>query len=96
MVVAAEGTVYANTWSGRYFPNSLPPPGVVERFGATVENGGAGRSGNRIFNGRLYAEEADRIERYDLTPGSVTSKGPPEVVVSGLPLTGIIPCTIYH
>src|SRR5271163_851460 len=27
LVVAANGTVYANTWSGRYFPNSPPPPG---------------------------------------------------------------------
>ena len=27
MVVASDGTVYANTWSGRYFPNSPPPPG---------------------------------------------------------------------
>ena len=104
MVVAADGTVYANTWSGRYFPNSPPPPGgfllalkdtrgtgradVVERFGATVENGGAGGSGIRIYNGGLYAEESDRIERYDLTPGSLTPKGPPEVVVAGLPLTG--------
>src|SRR6202167_5920870 len=27
LVVASDGTVYATTWSGRYFPNSPPPPG---------------------------------------------------------------------
>ena len=26
LVVAPDGTLYANTWSGRYFPNA-PPPG---------------------------------------------------------------------
>ena len=67
MVVASDGTVYANTWSGRYFPNSPPPPGgfllalkdtkgtgradVVERFGATVAGGGHGGSGIRIYKG---------------------------------------------
>src|SRR5260370_38093397 len=58
LVVAPDGTLYANTWSGRYFPNAPPPPGgfllalkdtrgegradVVQRFGVTVEAGGAG------------------------------------------------------
>ena len=27
MVAAADGTLYANTWSGCYFPNAPPPPG---------------------------------------------------------------------
>jgi hypothetical protein len=27
LVVAPDGKIYANTWSGRYFPNSPPPPG---------------------------------------------------------------------
>ena len=27
LAVRADGTVFANTWSGRYFPNSPPPPG---------------------------------------------------------------------
>ena len=104
MVVASDGTVYANTWSGRYFPNSPPPPGgfllalkdtkgmgradVVERFGATVAGGGHGGSGIRIYKGGLYAEESDRIVRYELASGSLSPKGSPEVVVSGLPLTG--------
>src|SRR5271156_5960300 len=55
LVVAPDGTVYANTWSGRYFPNAPAPPGgfllaqkdprgegradVVQPFGVTVEAG---------------------------------------------------------
>jgi hypothetical protein len=27
VVVAPDGTLYANTWSGRYLPNAPPPPG---------------------------------------------------------------------
>jgi glucose/arabinose dehydrogenase/mono/diheme cytochrome c family protein len=104
LVVASDGTVYANTWSGRYFPNSPPPPGgfllairdtkgigradVVERFGGTVEGGAAGGSGIALYNGGLYVEESDRILRYQLSPGSGLPSAPPQVVVSGLPLTG--------
>jgi glucose/arabinose dehydrogenase/mono/diheme cytochrome c family protein len=104
LVVAADGTVYANTWSGRYFPNSPPPPGgfllalkdtkgtgradVVQRFGVTVEEGGTGGSGIALYNGGLYAEENHRILRYQLGLGSQLPSTPPQVVVSGLPLTG--------
>lgn len=104
LAVAADGTVYANSWSGRYFAGSPSPPGgfllalkdtagtghadVVKRFGPTVEDGAAGGSGIGLYNGGLYAEEKDRIMRYDLPPGSLTPIGAPEVVVSGLPLTG--------
>jgi glucose/arabinose dehydrogenase len=103
LVVAPDDEVYANTWSGRYFPNSPPPPGgfllalkntkgtgradVIQRFGVTVEEGGTGGSAIALYNGGLYAEENDRILRYELAPGSLPSS-PPRVVVSGLPLTG--------
>jgi glucose/arabinose dehydrogenase/mono/diheme cytochrome c family protein len=104
MVVAPDGTLYANTWSGRYFPNSPPPPGgflialkdtkggghadVIKRFGVTVEEGGTGGSGIRLYNGGLYAEENGRILRYELPAGALVPNGPPKVVLSGLPLTG--------
>jgi hypothetical protein len=92
LVVAPDGEVYANTWSGRYFPNSPPPPGgfllalkdtkgtgradVIRRFGATIEKGGTGGSGIALYNGGLYAEENDRILRYELDPGSLPSNPP--------------------
>jgi glucose/arabinose dehydrogenase/mono/diheme cytochrome c family protein len=104
MVVAADGTLYANTWSGRYFPHSPPPPGGfllalkdtkgdghaddIKRFGVTVEEGGTGGSGIALYNGALYAEENSRILRYALTPGQMVPTAKPTVVVSGLTLVG--------
>ena len=62
--------LYANTWSGRYFPNAPPPPGgflialkdttgggradVVQRFGVTVEAGGTGGSGIALYQDALF------------------------------------------
>ena len=103
LVVAPNGVVYVNTWSGRYYPGAVHAGGflvalqdtsgagkanVIERFGETVQSGGAGGTGIALYKGGLFAEIDDRIVRYALTPGSIVPKGPPEVVVSGLPLTG--------
>jgi glucose/arabinose dehydrogenase/cytochrome c5 len=105
MVVAPDGTIYANSWSGRYFLNAPPaPPGaflialkdtkgdgradVNQRFGPSPDKGGAGGSGIAFYRGAIYAEEKDRILRYPLTPGSLVPAGEPQIVVSGLPLTG--------
>jgi glucose/arabinose dehydrogenase len=102
--VAANGVVYVNTWSGSYYANSAPRAGgfivalqdtggagkanVVERFGPAAGAGGHGGTGIALYKGALYVEESDRIERYALTAGSIVPQGRPEVIVSGLPLTG--------
>ena len=104
MVVAPDGVLYVNTWSGRYYGNDTPPPGgfllalqdkngagkadVIERFGETVESSGAGGTGIGIYKGALYAEINDRIVRYQLSKGSIVPGGQPETIVSGLPLGG--------
>jgi glucose/arabinose dehydrogenase/mono/diheme cytochrome c family protein len=104
MVVAKNGVLYLNSWSGRYFPGSAPPEGgflialrdthhsgtadVIERFGATPGKGGHGGSGIALYDGWLYAEEGDSIFRYKLAAGSIVPKGEPQTVVSALPLTG--------
>jgi glucose/arabinose dehydrogenase/mono/diheme cytochrome c family protein len=104
LVVAPNGVVYVNTWSGRYYRNDTPPAGgflvalrdtngdgradVVARFGETREQGGTGGTGIALHDGALYAEASDRIVRYALPPGAVVPTGTPEVIVSGLPLTG--------
>ena len=104
MVVAPNGVLYVNTWSGRYYRNDTPPPGgflvalqdtngdgradVNVRFGETRDQGSAGGTGIALYNGALYAEVNDRIVRYALPAGSIVPNGPPEVIVSGLPLTG--------
>jgi glucose/arabinose dehydrogenase len=62
----------------------------VERFGAGVPEGSAGGSGIALYNGAIYAEQNDKIIRYVLPGGSdaIAPKGSPEIVLSGLPLTG--------
>ena len=107
MVVAPNGVVYVNTWSGRYYANTenakAPDGGFllalqdttgsgradkVVRFGPGTESGNAGGTGIAIYNGALFAETNDRIVRYALPAGTIVPTGAPEVVVSGLPLTG--------
>jgi glucose/arabinose dehydrogenase/mono/diheme cytochrome c family protein len=104
LAVAANGVVYVNTWSGRYYGNDKPHAGgflvalqdttgtgkanVNQRFGETVQSGGAGGTGIGLYKGAVYAEINDRIVRYALPPGSNVPRDPPETVVSGLPLGG--------
>jgi glucose/arabinose dehydrogenase/mono/diheme cytochrome c family protein len=104
LVVTPSGLVYVNTWSGRYYGNDVPHAGgflvalqdkngsgkadVVERFGETVQSGGAGGTGIALYQGWIYAEINDRIVRYSLHAGSLVPRDPPETIVSGLPLGG--------
>jgi glucose/arabinose dehydrogenase/mono/diheme cytochrome c family protein len=62
--------------------------GVIERFGETIQTGGAGGSGIALYKGSIYAEINDRIVRYTLTAGSIVPEGSATTVVSGLPLGG--------
>jgi hypothetical protein len=104
MVVAPSGVVYVNTWSGEYYGNDTPHAGgflvalqdtsgggkanVVERFGETVQSGGAGGTGIGVYKGSVFAEINDRIVRYSLSAGSPVPKHAPVAIVSGLPLGG--------
>jgi hypothetical protein len=70
MVVAPNGAVYVNTWSGRYYRNDTPPAGgflvalqdtsgdgradVVVRFGPGAETGNGGGTGIALYNGGLF------------------------------------------
>ncbi len=104
LVVAPDGVVYVNTWSGRYYGNDTTPPGgflvalkdsngdgaadLTDRFGATEADGSAGGTGIALYKGALYAEMNDRILRFPLKEGEIAPSAAPQVVVSGLPLTG--------
>jgi glucose/arabinose dehydrogenase len=104
LVVAPDGTVYVNTWSGVYYKNDKPPPGgflvalkdtkgtghadAVQRFGETFAEGGHGGTGIALYKGALYAEINDRIVRYPLKEGEIVPGEKPETIVSGLPVTG--------
>ena len=103
LVVAANGDVYANTWSGKYYSEGSTPPhpflvalrdtnrdgraDVIQRFGDSLANGGAGGTGIALHDGALFAESKDMIVRYAMHSG-FTPKAGPATVVSGLPLSG--------
>jgi glucose/arabinose dehydrogenase/mono/diheme cytochrome c family protein len=104
LVMAPNGVLYVNTWSGRYYDNDIPHEGgflvalqdttgsgkadLSRRFGETVQRGAAGGTGIGFFQGALYAEINDRIVRYALPAGSIIPQGAGETVVGGLPLGG--------
>jgi glucose/arabinose dehydrogenase/mono/diheme cytochrome c family protein len=104
LVAAPDGVVYVNTWSGRYYGNDTPHAGGFlvalkdstgkrkadfnQRFGETVQSGGAGGTGIALYKGGLFAEINDKIVRYPLPTGSVIPTGAAVPVVTGLPLGG--------
>jgi len=104
LVVAPNGVVYVNTWSGRYYGNDTPHAGgflvalqdtdesgtasLIGRFGETAQSGGAGGTGIGLYKGALYAEINDKIVRYPLPTDSILPRGRGEAVVTGLPLGG--------
>jgi glucose/arabinose dehydrogenase/mono/diheme cytochrome c family protein len=104
MAAAPSGVLYVNTWSGRYYGNDTPHAGgflvalqdksgtgkadVIERFGETLQSGGAGGTGIGIYKGSIYAENNDRILRYSMPAGSILPSGSADTIVSGLPLGG--------
>jgi len=104
LVVSPKGVVYVNTWSGDYYDFDKPHEGgflvalqdkagagkadVIERFGETVQTGGAGGVGIGMFKGSIYAEINDRIVRYSLPADAIVPRDPPETIVSKLPLGG--------
>jgi glucose/arabinose dehydrogenase/mono/diheme cytochrome c family protein len=104
IAVRSNGVVYVNTWSGRYYGNDKPHEGgflvaledkagngkadMEERFGETVQTGGAGGTGIGLYKDAVYAEINDRIAKYSLTADSIAPKDSGVTIVSGLPLTG--------
>jgi glucose/arabinose dehydrogenase/mono/diheme cytochrome c family protein len=104
LVVGPNGTVYVNTWSGTYYGNDTPHRGgflvalrdttgdgkadVAARFGDSVQSGGHGGTGIALYKNAIYAESNDKIVRYALPTDGSVPQGAPQIVLSGLPLTG--------
>jgi glucose/arabinose dehydrogenase len=104
LVVAPNGVVYVNTWSGEYYGNDTPRAGgflvalrdtngdgradVIARFGDSVQSGGHGGTGIGLHGGSLYAESNDKILRYTLPTTGIAPTGAADVIVSGMPLSG--------
>src|ERR1700678_1945535 len=102
LVVSPSGVVYVNTWSGDYYDFDKPHDGgflvalqdktgagkadVIERFGETVQTGGAGGTGISLYKASIYAEINDRIVRYSLPADASVPRNSSITVFSGLPL----------
>jgi glucose/arabinose dehydrogenase len=87
IVIAPNGDVYVNTWSGEYYPLKGPPPGgfliamrdtkhtgkadSIVRFGPSPATKGTGGTGIALYNGYLYAEAGPNIVRYKLPAGQL-------------------------
>ena len=103
LAVAANGTVYVNTWGGKYYSGAAATgpflvalrdsahhgkADVIQRFGPAAAAGGTGGTGIALYHGYVYAEAGDKIVRYRLSSGSIVPTAAAETIVSGLPLTG--------
>jgi glucose/arabinose dehydrogenase/mono/diheme cytochrome c family protein len=104
LVVAADGVVYANTWSGRYYRGDTPPTDgflvalkdskgdghadIIAHFGPNAAEGATGGTGIALYKSGIYVEAGDRIVRYNLPQEGYEPKGKPDVIVSDLPMTG--------
>lgn len=102
LVVAADGTVYVNTWKPA--KNATVPAGgflvalrdtdgdgradQIVRFGPGVDQHNAGGTGIALYKGALFAESNDKIVRYSLTPGQPVPQADPTVILSGMPMIG--------
>ena len=78
LVVASNGDVYVNTWSGSYYSGPTHSGGflvalrdtnndgkadIVKRFGPTASQNNGGGTGIGLFSGGLYAEEGDSVAK---------------------------------
>jgi glucose/arabinose dehydrogenase len=103
IVVASNGDVYVNTWSGRYFLTAPPPGGFLiamrdtkhngkadslVRFGPSPATKGTGGTGIALYKGYLYAEAGPNIVRYKLPEGQFVPDTSADIIVSNLPIDG--------
>lgn len=78
LIVASNGDVYVNTWSGSYYSGATHAGGflvalrdtnndgkadVIKRFGPTASQNNGGGTGVGLFSGGLYAEEGDSVSK---------------------------------
>jgi len=104
MAVAADGTVYVNTWMSRYFRTPPPEGGFIvalrdedgdgkaeriERFGtASAGDEMGGGTGIAIWKDGLFVQVDDRIVRYQLREGEAVPSAEPTVILQNLRMDG--------
>jgi glucose/arabinose dehydrogenase len=62
-----------------------PTAGTLWRHAGQGQHGGDGLA---LWNGALYVEEHDTVQRYPLAPGQMRPTGAPVTILSGMPETG--------
>jgi glucose/arabinose dehydrogenase/mono/diheme cytochrome c family protein len=104
MVMAPDGTLYVNTWSGVYYGNDKPHDGGFlvalkdtkgtgkadfnVRIGPSYAEGAHGGTGIWRYQNWIYAEANDKIVRYDISSGPPAPNATSETILSGMPITG--------
>ena len=94
LVVAPDGVVYVNTWSGRYYGNDTPPPGgflvalkdtkgdghadIVERFGDGVRKAATAAPASRSTTARLMPKRTTASSATRLPTATIAPNGPPQ------------------
>ena len=110
IVVAANGDVYVNTWSGPYYNGPTHPGGfivalrdtnsdgkadVVKRFGPTISQKNGGGTGIGFYNGALYVEEGDSSDKRIVRYAISTDSMTPTAAKSDL-IVGGLPASGDH
>ena len=104
IVVAPNGDVFVNTWSGQYYDKQSPPgafliglrdtkhapagPTPSSASGNPRPPAGRGETGIALHGGYVYAEAGSQIVRYQLPAGQLRPDTTAEAIVTNLPLTG--------
>ena len=86
-IVSADGTLYVNVWSGRYYAGQPVPENgfllalkdgdrdgkaeTIVRYGQTKAQGSVGGSGIALYKDFVYAEAGDTIVRYAIPAGQI-------------------------
>jgi glucose/arabinose dehydrogenase len=104
LAVAANGTVYVNTWRSPFDTTRRTPSGGfivalrdtnsdgkadrIQRFGTTSESGSHGGTGIAIWKDWLYAEADSQIVGYVLPDSGLVPTEDTMTMVTGLTMTG--------
>jgi glucose/arabinose dehydrogenase len=102
IVVGADNTVYASTWTNPRRQATLPPGGMlvamrdtdgdgradkIERFGDVSDR--VGGTGLALYDNHLYAEvEGSRVVRFKLAKDDLAPKSKAEAILDDLPKQG--------
>lgn len=104
LVVASNGDVYVNTWSGPYYQGPTHPGSfivalrdttgdgkadIIKRFGPDASQKNGGGTGIGLYKGALYAEEGDTIAKRIVRYRIRTDSMTPKVATADIIVNGL-------